>query len=50
MIKGLRYMMYMKRLREPSSYSFKRQRLLAVYSDLRDECREDGDRVFLNAW
>lgn len=45
MIKGLRYMVYMKRL---SLFSFKKQRLLAAYSYLRGEYREDGGRVFLN--
>lgn len=29
-------------------FSFKKQRLLAAYSYLRGECREDGGRVFLN--
>lgn len=45
LIKGLRYMVYMKRL---SLFSFKKQRLLAAYSYLRGEYREDGSRVFLN--
>lgn len=49
MIKGLRYVVYIKRLREPSLFSFKKQTLLAVYSYLRGECREDRGRVILNA-
>lgn len=49
MIKGLRYMVYTKRLRESSLFSFKKRRLLAAYSYLRGDCREDGCTLFLKA-
>lgn len=42
-------MVYMKRLRDPSLFSFKKRKFLAAYSYLRGECKEDGGKLFMKA-